>query len=189
MKKMLFSDYTKILIIGGYVGGSTLSVIDDVEVLDLSDGTSQCVDVANIPARVEYVEGALLDGVPKVCGGYNADVGANTDVCYEYNSGQNTWSEVGPMTTARAGHAASVVGSNQWFVTGGIDDLGNILSTTEVWTDGAFGPGPDLTFPSYGHCQVTLNGTHIFIGGKYETDAAYLLNWAEDEWRRLPPLS
>ncbi len=48
----------------------------------------------------------------------------------------------------------------------------------EVWTpEGGFSAGPEMPAPFYGHCQVTLNETHVFIAGSDNNpEKAYLLD-------------
>ncbi len=102
------------LVIAGY--RSDVSDVDTVDVLDLSDDeTSSCIIVPDYPLEVRGLFGDLVDGVPKVCGGYDGGYYPN---CFDYDPGLNAWVEAPPMMVPRYYAAASVIGDS-WFVSGG----------------------------------------------------------------------
>ena len=102
------------LVIAGY--RSDVSDVDTVDVLDLSDDdTSSCTIVPDYPLEVRGLFGDLVDGVPKVCGGYDGGYYPN---CFDYDPGLNAWVEAPPMMAPRYYAAASVIGDS-WFVSGG----------------------------------------------------------------------
>ena len=177
-----FSDFTKIIIIGGYDNDD--SSLDSVEVVDLSSNVNDCVGISNFPTTIRLGGGSFLNDKPRVCGGI--EDGDETENCREFDSDSNSWSSVESMVKARYSFGFSKIGSNQWFVTGGYNDDDGDLSSTEVWANNEFSIGPDLPFALARQCQVTLNSTHIFVGG---VDGGYLLNWEEKEWLLLPPFA
>jgi hypothetical protein len=50
-------------------------------------------------------------------------------------------------------------------VSGGMDNNGTILSSTEILTADGWVPGPPLPEPLNSHCQITING-QILVAGK-----------------------
>ena len=51
------------------------------------------------------------------------------------------------------------------------------------------GRGPDLPYPTRGHCKTVVNETHVMlIGGATPVEyfnAAYLMDWTTREWQQL----
>jgi len=54
--------------------------------------------------------------------------------------------------------------------------------------NGVFQPGPILPFEKEGHCQVTINDTHVFFtaGTKGNGGETFLLDWTTKEFTILP---
>ncbi len=78
--------------------------------------------------------------------------------------------------------AGSSIIDGVWFVSGDYDiPAGNM---TEMWTGSEFMLGPTLPERMDGHCQVTINATHVFFANCDEK-TTYLLNWNLQEWTQL----
>ena len=187
-KPFIFVDYTKIMVIGGVVDDSpSTEYLDSVEVLDFSSDSPDCGSVANYPLAVTFSTGDLVDGRPRVCGGYDGT--AVTNMCYEYITESNQWQDVAPMQTPRYVHKSSKVDSATWFITGGYD-LTTTFDTTEVWQNGEFTYGPRLPFPLRNHCQLTLDASYILILGGYNGTAYinsfHMLDWKSADWIPMP---
>ena len=187
----LLSDYTKILVIGGYSDELGGIYLDTVEVIDLSSDTSNCAPVANYPIPIGFGVGAIINGRPRVCGGDSPA----TDSCYQYLYETNQWEEVDSLQEVRTQAASSMVNSATWFITGSNDGSDPPSDTTEVWSsEGEFvGFGPDLPLPLRGQCQITVNSSYVLILGGNDGTAAttnfFMLDWREAEWREpLPDL-
>ncbi len=59
-------------------------------------------------------------------------------------------------------------------------------SNTIAGADPAFEEGPSLPVPSDGHCQLTVNSSHVLVlgGGEYGSGELLvsMLNWDTQEW-------
>ena len=178
-------DLTKILVIGGYYDNDDdRRRLDNVEVVDLASDTSSCVAVANVPTPVSYALGAIVEGRPRVCGGYDVD---QTALCYEYDYDGNQWETVDSLTTPRNVAAGSLIDSATWLITGGYDGGAYISSTEERGLgDTGFSSGPSLPQVFGQHCQVTVDPNHVVVLGGYngtEYDTAmYGYDVPNGEW-------
>merc|ERR1712061_47814 len=101
------------------------------------------------------------DGLLVVCGGGIHD---GSDHIYSITKDQSKF--FGQFSVQRS-YAASVVLNNTLWVTGGFDQSGKLLKTTEFVTkDGQTSQGPDLPLALQGHSIVPLkSGAFILIGG------------------------
>ncbi len=154
--------------------------IDNVEVIDLADPTSSCEPIENYPLLADRMAVGFVDGVVKSCGGYVGN-GNNIHLCYDYDPSTNTW-ESSPDLNYERYHAGSSIIAARWLVTG--DNYNDVASTTELWTGTEFVQSIDLPEYMYGHCQVTINSTHVFFGD-CEDKTAYILDWNMQEWTQL----
>jgi len=75
---------------------------------------------------------------------------------------------------------ASVVG-NEIIFTGGLGDIQDERRVFKFNNQGIFTPGPELPERMNNHCQLTINETHIFVGG-YPTPGAFLLDLSTEEY-------
>ncbi len=41
----------------------------------------------------------------------------------------------------------------------------------------------------HSHCQLTINSTHVFFADTLDTGNAFLLDWYEQTWSELPPMT
>ena len=114
--------------------------------------------MAPLGRRTSGATGGLLDGLPVICGGSN-------DMIHSIAKDQSKF--LGQLSVTRSRAASVVLSNNTLWVTGGQDQSGNRLKTTEFVTkDGQTSQGPDLPLPLYGHSIVPLNsGAFILIGG------------------------
>ncbi len=82
-------------------------------------------------------------------------------------------------TSYRQRHKSSMLDHNSWYISGGHGVGGgvNSLSSTEYWA-GDF--GADLPNVLYGHCQLTLDSSHVLIlagsDGNNNQNAFYMLD-------------
>ena len=73
---------------------------------------------------------------------------------------------------------------------GGFDEALNRQITTEIFSNGAFTPGPDLPEPLTSYCMARLNETHISVTGGWGDNSsavlsAYLFDLGAETWTRL----
>jgi len=76
----------------------------------------------------------------------------------------------------------SSVIDNELFLTGGRD--GEPFFSTYIYDGQNFRSGIDMPARKDGHCQVTVNSTHIFVTG-YPTTDTFLLDWQQQKWTVL----
>jgi hypothetical protein len=130
------------------------------EVIDLEDASNICQNLEDYPIGVEAAVGGLLNqGDPLVCGGgYHA-----TNVCHVVNQpGQSS-----EMLEERYNSASLTLNSSHLWVTGGYNDNGYHLQTSEFVSIGQPSvQGPDLPYAVNGHCLVGVNSsTALLCGG------------------------
>ena len=165
------------MITSGYNG----ELLDNTEVIDLRSGKT--FHMAPLGKRITGATGGLLDGLPVVCGGRD-------DQIHSIDKNQSKF--LGQLTVGR-GYAASVVLSNNTlWVTGGYDQSGKDLKTTELVTkEGKTSKGPDLPLALYHHAIVALNsGVFILIGGSSDNGCSSATYFYEEKkgWRPGPNL-
>ncbi len=191
MQYVSFSDFTKILVVGGY-NDNTGEFLDTAEVIDLTSEVQSCTPPANYPFPAHLMVGTLLDGIPTICGGHDAtepEPRIYSNKCYKYNHTEGLWTPAGQMLAARFAHGASMVDSKTWLISGGDSEPGVATDSMEVWRDGRGSDGPKLPSARRYHCQVTLNSSHVAILGGYnglaEFSDFHLLDLESQEWTEL----
>ena len=97
---------------------------------------------------------------------------------------------LGQLSVERRGAASVVLSNNTLWVTGGQDQSGNDLKTTEFVTkDGQTSQGPELPLALFGHSIVALNsGAFILIGGRGGDSSATHFYEEKKGWRPGPNL-
>ena len=165
----LSSGTQSLLIMGGRCKGFlsfTTQLVDcDPEVInfDNSQNIDKCSLYGKIPQNVRI--GGMVGNTFLSCG-----VGITisySDKCHKLCS----TTPVATMRKKRAG-AASVAVKNKLWITGGLDENGDILKSTE-FVDPASGStelGPDLPKPSQWHCIVMVDSTTAMLIGDYTGD-------------------
>ena len=139
--------------------------------------------MAPLGRRTEGATGGLLDGLPDICGGSN-------DMIHSIAKDQSKF--LGQLSVTREYAASVVLSNNTLWVTGGEDQSGNDLKTTEFVTkDGQTSQGPKLPLPLYGHSIVLLNSGAFFLIGGYDGDSSATATHFYEEkkgWRAGPNL-
>merc|ERR1711892_1299874 len=137
-----------------------------------------------------YVGRLSLDG-PLLCGGYQSGVFQSS--CYLLGRDGSWVTSSSQMTVQRSWSAAAKLGDS-WWVTGGYDEHGNVLTSTEVLTGNTWLSSTPLPTPVYGHCMVKINSSHVFIAGgqdryNHPIAAAYLYNTDSGTFSPLPDMA
>merc|ERR1712106_563542 len=137
-----------------------------------------------------YVGRLSPDG-PLLCGGYQS--GAFQSACYLLGRDGSWVTSSSQMTVQRAWPAAAQLGDS-WLVTGGYDEHGNVLTSTEVLTGNTWLSSTPLPTPVYGHCMVKINSSHVFIAGgqdryNHPIATAYLYNTISGIFSSLPDMA
>jgi hypothetical protein len=91
-----------------------------------------------------------------------------------YNVSSATFVATGSLSTAREGHAAIGLPDGTVLVTGGVDNPGGVLATTELYSGGTFAASPDLSAPRVGHYAVLLPGAIVLVAGGNTTGGGAL---------------
>ncbi len=164
------------LIVGGFDGNS----LERVEIHDLENASATLNDIPPYPTKNYGMAVGVFQDVVKACGG-----AANPNTCYDYHPERKIWSESTPMLFGRYHHAASFI-EKLWLLSGSSGSTGGHTST-EKWDGSAFAEGTSLQRGMHGHCQLTVNDTHIlFVMADGQSN--YLLNWTSQEWTELDPM-
>jgi len=148
------------------------------QVLLPDDNGVKCSPAPRFPIVIRGGTGAFLDGVLTVCGGITDDaVPEYTNRCFELSSGSDDWREVAGLPTGDNAFLKSSVVAGKWLLSGGV----RAPSSTLIYEDGLFTPGPELPFPKDGHCQVTINSTHVFFAGG-ASEETFMLDVPNGQW-------
>jgi hypothetical protein len=111
----------------------------------------------------------LPDGDVLVAGGYTPDVGGSLASAELYHPATGTWSLTGSMEVARDGQTATLLRSGGVLVTGGCTgacyDGEGALSSTEIYSDGYWSPGPEMTQPRTGQSATALAAGDVLVAG------------------------
>ena len=163
--------------------------MDNSEVLDLMDNSLSCQNLAPFAKKTYAATGALVEGVPLICGGYASGY---SDECYQITKSMT--SLVTNMKSKRYGAASVVLDNNQLWVMGG-GDGSNILKSTEyIQIDAGSTSGPDLPLAVEGHAIVAWTSSSFMLIGGNDGDKSYLAKTFHyhvekpDEWIPGPEL-
>ncbi len=147
----------------------------------MEDPNSACEPLADYPLDIQFMTVGLVHGVIKSCGGYPGFNGFTMDECYDYNDYNDEWESSPNMTEDRENPKSSLIKDGDlWLISGGSGG-GNL---TEVWNGEEFVRGPTMPEYMYGHCQLTINSSHIFFAD-CEDRLTYLLDWDTQKWTQL----
>ena len=134
-----------------YVTGSPMySDGKFAEIVDMKNENLTCDNLQDFPGQ-EYGMGALLNGKPLVCGGYeSAD-------CYQYDN--QTWNNFTQMKVKRGYAGSAVMENGSLWITGGRPDQSGVKhQTTElIHPDGNVTYGPNLPTERDCHCSAKLD--------------------------------
>ncbi len=181
---IVYTDYTKLVVIGGVSGG----YVSSIEVIDLEEKYSNCTLNSDYPIEDAWMTVGIVDGVIKSC----ASV-FDGDDCYDYDPTTGSWTVSTSLLTRRSETRSSFI-DGVWLVSGDsiadYDDPYHENSlTTEIWTGTEFEEGPLLPIGMWNHCQLTVNLTHVFFADTRVTGRAFLLDWYSQTWTELPPMT
>jgi len=157
------------------------------EILNIDRSSKRCHSLPEYPTKVASATSAYIDGKVIVCGGQDSEQVFNQ--CYALTSATSEWVGFFPLPEPLWDMSSSVI-DGKWFITGGRNRFGRAQAKTYIYNNGLFEPGPQLPALKFGHCQITINDTHVFFaGGDYDQNEAFILNWVTGEWTMLDDLS
>jgi hypothetical protein len=120
-------------------------------------------------ARSGQTATLLPDGDVLVTGGFTPNVGGSLASTELYNPATGTWSLTGSMNVPRAGQTATLLRGGDVLITGGCTgacyDGERALSSTEIYSDGYWVPGPDMTQPRTGQTATALATGDVVVAG------------------------
>jgi YDG domain/Galactose oxidase, central domain len=152
-----------ILFTGGENSGT---VLQSTEILDVNGNISLAADM-NVP-RSRHVAVLLNDGRVLVGGGTTSG-GGTTNSAEIYDSSANTWTQISPMTSARANATAALLQDGRVLIAGG-DNSGTPNNTIEVYdpASGGFSFAGTLSSPRTQHAMLVLQDGRVLIVGGFD---------------------
>ena len=173
------------MIVGGYDGNRPR---EDVQIVNLTNETSTCNNFRDYPNDMTVATGAVVSGLPIICGGYT---GYGLSNCYLLSKATDNWKFLSRMSTERY-RSASVPVNGKLLVLGGWDNDRNELATSEYVSPDGDGsqPGPDLPGPLSSHCAAKLtNGQVMLLGGDQDRKSVIIFHPDTEKFdQSLPPL-
>ena len=156
------------MIIGGEED-SDENPYNGTQIVNLSNQTRSCNNLAEYPIAVFSATGAFVSSHLIICGGKSARTSRHSE-CYHHSKASNSWNFLTNMTTIRTDSASVPVNDKLWIL-GGYNSV-NILATTEYVSliGDASQPGPDLPSPRAGHCVVKLSNGQVILLGSHDRD-------------------
>jgi len=153
----------KVLVVGGVGAGSTF--LASAELYDPSTGKWSPAGKLSV-ARSNHTATLLQNGHVLVAGGCSANSCAPvTGVSELYDPSSNTWSTTGSMITARAYHTATLLGSGEVLVVGGVGTT--TLSFCELYdpSTGKWFNAASTTYARIQHATTLLNSGKVLVTG------------------------
>jgi len=145
-------------------------------VIDLAEEKKVCKQLPSYPLAIKYHTAAFIKGKIITCGG-NDENKIKTDKCFELGPDYDDWQEVQPLPYGVNLDMESSVMGDKWLISGGMEVVDSLL----VHNGDLFEPGLTMPYGQYGHCQVTVNSTHVLLTG----GANQILNWETKEFTVL----
>ena len=142
---------------------------------------------------VEGAGGIINDNKAIICGGFNYDNRETTADCFSLGP-EKMWTQTESLlkTPRYDMSTGNIIINNRLWISGGLDESGRELSTTELVNEDQSLKSEDLPVDVYGHCSVLLNRTRIMtIGGwsgwnRRETN---ILDLTTNNWTPGPKLN
>jgi hypothetical protein len=144
-----------------------------------------------LPHRYDHSALADLDGRLYIVGGYLSGLSNPTNEVFSLGPGETTWTPEPSMATRRGALATAAAGGKLVAI-GGVDQGGNVLATTEIFTPGAgWSAGPNLSIPRE-HLGATGAGEKAYaIAGRNAdgaTTSVESLVVGESDWNEEPAM-
>lgn len=133
----------------------------------------------NTMTDVRFLDTATLlkNGSVLIAGGNDGSIVNTAEL---FNPVAGTFTATGPMTDSRENHTAALIvtgaNSGDVLIAGGIDALGNVVQTAELYspTAGTFAATGSMTHPRYLHTATQLSTGKILITGGEDGTGAVL---------------
>ena len=148
------------------------------EILDFSIAQKfECKDFPDYPIPVGGATIGFLGSKVLVCGGglytfTTANHLETTDECYSINSKETEF--VTKMSQKRSQAASVNINKNILWISGGHDNDGDILSSSELMKVEGSMAGPELPMPLQDHKMIAINSDLIMVIGGYSPASGIL---------------
>ena len=159
--------------------------IDDVTLLDLRNPDASC-PLTSYPIVADGPTATIMgEDMVKSCGGEGSS-GGDLASCFDFDGAR--WVEADSLSDTRYWPSSSTVGGDTWLVTAGnpINVDGITIDTSDAWSNGSFGAGPNIPGAMERPCQVTLDDDTVFLLNTVNR-AAFLLDWPSGRWTTTAP--
>lgn len=192
----------KVLVAGGISGSAQFPApgLASAELFDPATGTWTATGALH-QARWGHSAVPLADGTVLVAGGTTIRSGQSVRALRSaeiYDPATGTWTDAAPMTDARSGHPAVVLGNGRVLVAGGTAPVSRdgdaALAFCELYNadTGAWTPTGDLLTARGDHQATLLSPTTVLVtGGTTGEDplaTAELFNQTAGTWSAVPDL-
>ena len=171
----------KIAVAAGFA--SPDQVVDRLDLFDVATGTWSVGPP--LPHQYDHSSLAELGGRLYIVGGYTGGLSNPTNEVWSLGPGEPAWTLESDLATRRGALATGSAGGKLVAV-GGVDENGDVLSTTEIFTPGAgWSAGPNLSIPRE-HLAAAGAGDKVYaIGGRNPggaTKSAESFIIGSDQW-------
>jgi len=157
----------KIAVAGGLPNPD--QAVDRLDLFDVASGTWSVGPP--LPHEYDHSSLAELGGRLYVIGGYTGRLSNPTNEVWSLGPGEQAWTDEPDLATRR-GALATGAASGKLVAVGGVDESGNVLSSTEVFTPGTgWSPGPNLSRPRE-HLAAAGAGDKVYAVAGRNPDGA-----------------
>ena len=176
----------KVAVAGGLTPAEST---DRFDLFDVAGGTWS--PGPTLPNHYDHSSLAELGGRLYIVGGYTGGLSNPTNEVFSLGPGESAWTPE-PAMASRRGALATTASAGKLVAVGGVDENGNVLSSSEVFTPGAgWSPGPRLSIPRE-HLAAAVAGDKVYaIAGRNSngaTRSVESLILGTDQWNSEPPV-
>jgi len=171
----------KIAVAGGFPTPD--QAVDRLDLFDVATGTWSVGPP--LPHQYDHASLAELGGRLYVVGGYTGGLSNPTNEVWSLGPGDPAWTDEPDLATRRGALGTGSAGGKLVAV-GGVDENGNVLSTTEIFTPGrGWSPGPNLSMPRE-HLAAAGAGDKVYAiagrnpGGAVRSVESFIIG--SDQW-------
>jgi len=176
----------KIAVAGGLTSQQST---DRFDLFDVAAGT--WAPGPALPHHYDHSSLAELGGRLYLVGGYTAALSNPTNEVFSLGPGESAWVPE-PGMAARRGALATAASGGKLVAVGGVDENGNVLTSTEIFTPGVgWSAGPSLNVARE-HLAAAVAGDKVYAiagrNGNGATKSVESLIVGTDQWNSEPPV-
>ncbi len=144
-----------------------------------------------LPHHYDHSSLAELGGRVYLVGGYTGVLSNPTNEVFSLGPGESAWLSE-PALATRRGALATAAADGKLVAIGGVDENGNVLTSTEIFAPGVgWSPGPKLRVPREHLAAATAGDKMYAIAGRNgngATRSVESLIVGSDQWNDEPPM-